>query len=45
MSLQYFQKNVGDEVHFLPVDKLGNFLQIDIIILGVRSQVCLKYQK
>ena len=45
MSLQYFQKNVGDEVDFLPVDKLGNFLQIDIIILGVRSQVCLKYQK
>ena len=44
-SLQYFQKNVGAEVDFLPVDKHGSFLQVDTIILSVRIQVCLKYPK
>ena len=34
-----------DEVDFLLVDKHGSFLQVDIIILGVRSQVCPKYSK
>ena len=45
MSLQYFQKNLGDAVNFLPVDKHGNFLQVDIIILDVCIQVCPKYPK
>ena len=38
----YFQKNIGDEVDLLPADKRGSFLQVDIIILSVRSQVCPK---
>ena len=45
MSLQHFQKNMGDEVDFLPVDKQGSFLQVDIIILGVYIQICPKYPK
>ena len=36
---------MGDEIDFLPIDKHGSFLQVDIIILGVRSQVCPKYPK
>ena len=45
MSLQYLEKNVEDEVDSLPLDKHGSFLQVHIIILGVRSQVCPKYPK
>ena len=44
-SLQYFQKNVGHEVDFLLVDKHGSFLQVDIIILSVCSQVFPNYPK
>ena len=36
---------MGDEVDFLPLDKHGSFLQVDIIILDLRSQVCTKYPK
>ena len=39
------RKCVGDEVDFLHLDKHGSFLQVDIIILGVHSQLCLKYIK
>ena len=45
ISFQYLQKNVGDEVDFLAVDKHGSFLQVYIIILGVQIQVCPKYPK
>ena len=34
---------MSDKVDFVPVDKHGSFLQVDIIILGVRCQVCPKY--
>ena len=34
-----------DEVDFLPVDKHGSFLQVDIIILDEHSQVCPRYPK
>ena len=40
MSLQYLQKNAGDEVDFLPADKHESFLQADNIFLAVRSQAC-----
>ena len=36
---------MGDEVDFLPADKLESFLLIDSIILGVSSQACPKYPK
>ena len=36
---------MGDEVDFLHLDKHGSFLQVDIIILGVHGQLCLKYIK
>ena len=36
---------MSDEVDSMPVDKYGSFLQVDFIILGVRSQVCPKYPK
>ena len=36
---------MGDEVDFLPADKLKRFIQDDSIILGVRSQTGLKYHK
>ena len=45
MSFQYLQKNVGDDVDFLLVDKRESFLQVDSVILGVRSQVCSKYRR
>ena len=45
ISLQYLQENVTDEVDFLPEDKHKSFLQVDSIILDVRSQACLKYEK
>ena len=31
MSLQYLQKNMGDEVAFLPADKHKSLLQVDSI--------------
>ena len=34
----YLQKNMGDEVDFLPADKRKKFLQVDSISLGVCSQ-------
>ena len=34
-----------DEIYFWHADKQQNFLQVDIIILGVHSQACPKYQK
>ena len=40
-----FQKKIGDEVDLLPEDKYGSFLQVDSIILSVRSQVFPKYLK
>ena len=45
MSLQYIQKNKGDEVAFLPADKRKSILQVDSITLGIRSQVRPKYPK
>ena len=36
---------MGDEVGFLPADKQESFLQIDSIILGVRSHACPEYPK
>ena len=36
---------MGDEVDFLPTDKLECFLQVDSITLGVGSQACPKYPK
>ena len=45
LSLQYFQKNVGDEVNFSYEDKCRNFLQVDSITLCVCSQAYLKYPK
>ena len=44
-SLQYLQKDVGDEVGFLLVDKRESFLQVDTICLGVHSQACSKNPK
>ena len=35
--MQYLQKNVGDEVYFLPADKRESFLQVDCINSGMRS--------
>ena len=35
---------MGDEVD-LPADKHENFLQVDSITLGVRSQACPNYPK
>ena len=45
LSLQYFQKNVGDEVDFLYEDKCRSFLQVDSITLSVCSQAYSKYPK
>ena len=45
ISLQYLQKNVGDEVDFLSAYKHDSFLQADNIFLGVHSQACSKYPK
>ena len=42
---EYLQKNVGNEVDFLPADKHESFLQVDSINLGVRIKACSKYQK
>ena len=39
------RKNVSDELDFLPEHKHRSFLQVDIIISGVRIQVCPKYPK
>ena len=40
-TLQYLKENVKDEVDFFPADKRQRFLQVGIIILGVREQICL----
>ena len=45
ISLHYLQKNVGDEVEFLPADKHDIFLQVDSINLDVCCQACPKYPK
>ena len=45
VSLEYLQKNVGDEVDFLLSDKHQIFLQVDSITLGVRRQTCSKHLK
>ena len=39
------EKNMGDEVVLLAVDKYKSFLQDDTIILGVCNQACPKYLK
>ena len=39
--LQNLKENVKDEVDFFPADKRQRFLQVGIIILGVREQICL----
>ena len=48
-SLQYLcnisEKNVKDEVDFLPADKHERFLQVLTIILGVCGQTCPNYPK
>ena len=45
MSLQYFEKEVRNEVDFLLAEKQQIFLQIDTIILDVCGQACLSYPK
>ena len=45
ISLEYLQKNMGEEVDFLPADKYKRFLQDDSITLGVHNQACPKYPK
>ena len=45
ISLQYLKENVKDEVDFVCADKHQRFLQIDIIILGVRGRACQNYPK
>ena len=45
ISLQYLKENVKDEVDFVCADKHQRFLQIDIIILGVRGRACQNYSK
>ena len=41
----YLTKEVSDEVHLWHADKHQSFLHVDIIILGVHIQTCLKYPK
>ena len=36
MSLQYLQKQVRDEVEFLPADKYQSFLQVYFNTLGIK---------
>ena len=36
---------MGDEVDFLPGDKVKSFLQVNSITLVLRSQACPKYPK
>ena len=43
--MQYLKREVNDEVYFWHPDKYRRFLQVDTIILGVRSQACQKYPK
>ena len=38
LSLQYFQKNEGDEADFLYENNCRNFVQVDSITLSVFSQ-------
>ena len=38
-------KEVNDEVYFWEEDKHRSFLQVDTILLGVRSQAYSKYPK
>ena len=45
LSLQYFQKNVGNEVDFMYEDECRSFLQDDSITLSVCSQAYSKYPK
>ena len=45
ISLQYLQKNMENEVDFLPVDEHKTFLQFDNITLDVQSQAYPKYPK
>ena len=44
-KMQYLKEEVNDEVYFWHTEKHRTFLQVDLIILGVRSQACLKYLK
>ena len=37
MSLQYFKKEVRDEVDFLHVDKYPSFLQVDFNTFGIKA--------
>ena len=43
--MQYLHESMGDEVEFLPADKLKSFLQDGFIPSGVSSQTGPKYQK
>ena len=45
ISLQYLQKNVGNEVNFLSADKHESFLLVASITLSFHSQACPKYPK
>ena len=45
ISLLYLQKNVGDEVDFLPGNKHDIFLQVNSNTLGVSIEPCPKYPK
>ena len=42
-SLQYFQKEVSDQVDFLHADKHGSFLQIDTMIFDGDGQAFPKF--
>ena len=44
-KMQYLKEEVNDKIYFCHAEKHQTFLQVDLIILGVRSEACLKYLK
>ena len=44
-KMECFKEVMNDEVYLWHPEKHQNFLQIDFVILGVRSQACTKYSK
>ena len=44
-KMKYLKKEVNDKVYFWYADKHRSFLQVDTIILSVRSQAYPKYPK
>ena len=43
--MEYLKQEVNFEVYFWHAEKQQNFVQINIIILGVCSKACPKYPK